>query len=315
MGYTVFVDGQEGTTGLQIHERLAARRDIEVLRISADKRKDADERRKLLNAADVAFLCLPDEAAKESVALVSNERTKIIDASTAHRIAENWVYGIPELSPAQRERIASSKRVSVPGCFASGFIMLLQPLVAGGLVPPSYPVTCHAVSGYSGGGKKLIEAYETPESAKALASPQMYGLTMAHKHIPEMQMVSGLDHAPLFCPIVSSYYQGMTVALPLHTRLLHKEANAEAIHRFLASHYDGCRFVRVMPLGVEKDLPRGYLGAEGVNGTNGIELFVFGGEERVLLVARLDNLGKGASGAAVQNMNIMLGLAEDEGLL
>jgi len=312
--YRVFVDGQEGTTGLEINERLQRRDDVEVLRIDPAKRKDLAERARLSNQADIVFLCLPDDAAREAVEVYSieNRATRIIDASTAHRVADGWAYGIPELSAAHRERIACARLVSNPGCFATGFNMLMYPLVSSGLVPAAYPASCHAVTGYSGGGRKLIERYEAEENRDKLASPCFYALGLQHKHLPEMQKHSGLLAPPIFTPIVGNYYRGMTVAVPLLADVL--KTSAEEIQAFYSRYYQGQRFVKVMPLGAEEQLEWGYLDAEGCNHTNNIELYVFGDSTRVLLAARLDNLGKGASGAAVQNMNIMLGLDEGEGL-
>lgn len=315
MKHKIFVDGQEGTTGLKINERLESRSDIHLLKISPDKRKDPEERSRLLNEADIAFLCLPDIAAKESVSLVSNPRTRIIDASTAHRTNPEWTYGLPELSDAHRSSIISSKRVSVPGCHASGFTLSLFPLVKEGIVPADYPVSCHSITGYSGGGKKLIEKYEGADSHdSALESPRMYALGLTHKHLPEMQKVCGLTHAPIFTPIVSGFYQGMAVTIPLYPRLLPKKLTAKEVQEFLSSYYKGQHFIRVMPFESENFLDDGFLGATGCNHTNRVDLFVFGHSEQILLVARFDNLGKGASGAAIQNMNIMLGLDEATGL-
>ena len=307
MKHTVYVDGQEGTTGLEIHSRLKARDDIEILAIDPAKRKDPAERAKLINQADIVFLCLPDAAAREAVSFVTNPAVRVIDASTAHRTADGWTYGIPELSESHREAIRGSKRVSNPGCFATGFNMLIHPLVSGGMLPAGYPVSCHAVTGYSGGGRRLIEAYEAPDSDPGLRSPCFYALGLAHKHLPEMQKHSGLDSPPIFTPIIADYYRGMTVAVPLC-------ADAGRIHAFMAEYFCGQRFVKVMDWGIQDTFERGYLNAEGCNGTNNLEIFVFGDERQTLLAARLDNLGKGASGAAVQNMNIMLGLDEACGL-
>lgn len=315
MVYKIFVDGQEGTTGLKINERLEKRNDIIILNIDPEKRKDQKERSKLLNEADIAFLCLPDQAAIESVSLIDNDSTRVIDASTAHRTDPAWAYGLPELSSAHRENIIRSKKVSVPGCYATGFNTIMYPLVNSGIVPPDYPVTCHAISGYSGGGKKLIEKYEGGKAdKKSIESPVFYALGLKHKHIPEMLKVSGLSHTPLFSPIVSGFYQGMTVAVPLYPGLLTRSFTAERIHNFFAEYYAGQRFIKVMPLNAESCLDNGFLPADACNGTNMLELFVFGNSDHILLISRLDNLGKGASGAAVQNMNIMLGLDEGTGL-
>jgi len=313
MKYKIFVDGSEGTTGLKINERLAFRDDLEILKIDSDKRKDADERKKYINNADIVFLCLPDPAAKEAVSLIENPSTKVIDASTAHRTDINWAYGLPELSAAHRNKIKSSYRVAVPGCYATGFISIMYPLVAAGLVPKDYPVTIHAISGYSGGGKKRIEEYESPEG-NPYESPQLYGLGLTHKHIPEMTKISGLDSEPIFSPIISSFYNGMSVCVPLHRRLLPANLSKEAIHQYLAKHYSNEKFIKVMPLGCESSYTNSFLGATRVNDTNYLEIYVAGNDEQIMLISVLDNLGKGSSGAAIQNMNIMLGLNEDLGL-
>lgn len=315
MGYKVFVDGQEGTTGLKIHERLENRNDIAILQIDPEKRKDPTERSKLLNKADIVFLCLPDAAAKESVSLVSSSGTRIIDASTAHRTDDSWAYGFPELSPSHREAIRSSRRVSVPGCHASGFNLILYPLIKEGIVPADYPVTCHSISGYSGAGKKMIEVYESgSRDDSELKSPRIYALGLQHKHLPEMKKVSGLAHAPLFSPIIGDYYQGMSVAVPLTGRLLPKKYTPKEIHAFLAEYYKEQYFVSVPAFDPDNFPGNGYLSATACNGTNRIELHVFGHDDQILLVARFDNLGKGASGAAVQCMNLMLGFDEATGL-
>ena len=311
----VFVDGQEGTTGLQIRERLQIRKDIEVLQIEPEKRKDLEERKRLINDADIVYLCLPDEAARESVSMVENNVTRIIDASTAHRTNEAWAYGFPELSPSHREKIRNSARVSVPGCYATGFSALMFPLVKEGLVQNDYPVTCHAVSGYSGGGKKRIAEYAAADPAdESMRSPRFYALELKHKHIPEMQKVSELSQQPLFTPIIGPYYKGMTVAIPLFSSLLPGKSSAAAICEFLSSYYKDQRFIKVYPFGSEGGIVNGFLDATGCNGTNMLEIYVTGNENHILLTSRLDNLGKGASGAAVQCMNIMLGLDEDVGL-
>lgn len=315
MTYKIFVDGQEGTTGLQINERLQNRSDLILLKIDPEKRKDPEERKRLLNEADIVFLCLPDDAAKESVSLVENDRTRIIDASTAHRTNDAWAYGMPELSPLHREKIRSSKRVSVPGCYATGFNILMYPLIKEGLVPKDYPVTCNAVSGYSGGGKKLIAQYEAEDSAdESMKSPRFYAMGLKHKHIPEMHKVSGLIQPPLFTPVVGPYYKGMTVAIPLYSSLLPGKNSASYICEFLSNYYNGQHFIKVFPFGTEGNLLNGFLNATGCNDTNMLEIFIAGNDDHILLTARLDNLGKGASGAAVQCMNIMLGLDETIGL-
>jgi N-acetyl-gamma-glutamyl-phosphate reductase len=316
MGFKIFVDGQEGTTGLKIRDYLANRSDIQLLEIETDRRKDMNRKKELLNEADIVFLCLPDVAAKGSAAMVSNSKTKIIDPSTAHRTDPNWVYGIPELSSEQRERVCNSKRVSVPGCHATGFIMALYPLVHEGIVPRNYPITCYSLTGYSGGGRKLISAYENadPASKERLQGPRPYALGLMHKHIPEMQKHTGLDNPPIFMPVVDDFYQGMLVSIPLYRTMLKKQPGAKEIHVMLQDWYQGQKFVRVMPLFGAGALEDGFLSPLECNGTNRIEIFVFGNEEQILLTSRFDNLGKGASGAAVQNMNLMLGVKEDEGL-
>jgi N-acetyl-gamma-glutamyl-phosphate reductase len=315
MPYKIFVDGQEGTTGLQINDRLARRKDIELLKIDPLKRKDINERKKLINEADIVFLCLPDDAARESVALAGDSSARIIDASTAHRTNEAWAYGFPELSGEYRERIRHASRVAVPGCYATGFIALVYPLVREGIVPADYPVTCHAVSGYSGGGKKRIAEYESADPAdESIKSPRFYALSLKHKHLPEMQKVTGLCQPPLFTPIIGPYYKGMTVAVPLYARLLKKMNSAEDVCGFLSSYYKNEHFIKVYPYGSQGGVVDGFLGATGCNGTNMLEIYVSGNDEHILLTARLDNLGKGASGAAVQCMNIMLGIDESTGL-
>ncbi len=311
----VFVDGQEGTTGLQINERLQKRNDLELLIIDPELRKNINERKKYLNEADIAFLCLPDDAARESVSLIENDNTRVIDASTAHRTNCAWAYGLPELSSQHRSSISNSMRVAVPGCYATGFNILTYPLIKEGIVPKSYPITCHAVSGYSGGGKKLISQYESNETLNEyMKSPHFYAMGLKHKHVPEMQKVSGLVQPPLFTPIVSSYYKGMIVAIPLYSSLLPGKNGAASIAALLSAYYNNEHFITVYPYGSEGNLVGGFLGATGCNDTNRLEIYVSGNDEHILLTARLDNLGKGASGAAVQCMNIMLGLDETIGL-
>ena len=313
MKFRVFVDGQEGTTGLRIHEYLAQRADIEVLRIEADRRKDVGERARLLNAADVAFLCLPDAAAKEAVALVTNERTCLIDASTAHRTAAGWAFGLPELTAGQRERIRDSKRIANPGCHASAFILLMRPLVEAGLLPAGLPTAATSISGYSGGGKKMIEQYEAGGDSR-LASPRPYALSLAHKHLPEMMAHTGLSVKPVFQPVVGNFYKGLSVSVPLHLSQLSAGATAENIQSALQHHYAGERFIRVMPLRDAATLEAGFFDVQACNDTNRVDLFVFANDSQVMLMARLDNLGKGASGAAVQAMNVHLGVDEALGL-
>ena len=312
MSTKVFVDGQEGTTGLRIHEYLAARPDIEVLRIAADKRKDAAERARLLNAADVAFLCLPDAASREAAAMVDNPRTCLIDASTAHRTVPGWAYGLPELAPGQREAIRQSKRIANPGCHASAFILLLRPLVDAGLVPASAAVSATSITGYSGGGKKMIEQYQALPTEPALTSPRPYGLTLAHKHLPEMAAHTGLAQPPIFQPVVANFYKGLAVSVPLSLAAL--GTTAEALQQAYERHYAGERFIRVMPLRDAATLEGGFFDVQACNDTNRVDLFVFASETQAVVMARLDNLGKGASGAAVQAMNVHLGVDEALGL-
>ena len=313
MTYRAFVDGQEGTTGLRIHEYLAQRSDIEVLRIDADKRKDASERARLLNAADVAFLCLPDAAAREAAALVTNPRTCLIDASTAHRTQAGWAYGLPELAPGQRDAIRAGKRIANPGCHASAFIMLMRPLVDAGLVPRESALSATSLTGYSGGGKKMIEQYQAGGDA-GLAAPRPYALTLAHKHLPEMTTHSRLAVAPVFQPVVGNFYQGLSVSIPLQLAQLPRQSTPEALHAALQRHYAGEEFIRVMPLRDPATLEAGHFDVQACNGSNRVDLFVFASQTHAMLMARLDNLGKGASGAAVQCMNLHLGLPEGTGL-
>lgn len=314
--FKVFVDGQEGTTGLQIRERLAGHGQVQVLEIEAERRKDLARRTELINDADVVFLCLPDDAARESVALCrpDNARTRFIDASTAHRTADGWVYGLPELAPGQRDSIRRSKRVAVTGCHAAGFLLAVAPLVAAGLLPRDYPVTCHSLTGYSGGGKKMIAAYDAARESRALDAARPYALGLAHKHLPEMQAYAGLEFAPLFIPIVDNFYKGMAVSVPLHLRAMAPGCTRAKIHAALTAHYEGERFVRVMPLDAADNTDDGFFDALRANDTNRNDLLVFGNDQRVVVISRLDNLGKGASGAAVQCMNLMLGFDEGAGL-
>jgi N-acetyl-gamma-glutamyl-phosphate reductase len=311
--HTVFVDGQEGTTGLRIHEYLAARSDIEVLKIDADKRKDAGERAQLLNAADVAFLCLPDAAAIEAVALVTNPHTCIIDASTAHRVAPGWTFGVPELAPGQRDALRKAKRIANPGCHSTAFIALLRPLVDAGIVPRNLPVTASSITGYSGGGKKMIEAYRAGGNP-VLEAPRPYGLKLSHKHVPEMMAYTGLTVKPVFMPIVGNFYKGLAVSVPLHLSQLRAGSDGAALVRAFEKHYEGERFIRVMPLSDPAITEPNFFDVQGTNDTNRIDVFVFADAQQCILIAREDNLGKGASGAAVQCMNLHLGCDEGLGL-
>lgn len=309
----VFINGSEGTTGLRIFERFATRDDIELLKIPSELRKDPVEVKKYINASDITFLCLPDAAAREAVAMVENENVRIIDTSTAHRTEDGWAYGYPELSPAHRDAIKNGKRIAVPGCHATGFITMVYPLIAGGLLPKEYPVSSYSLTGYSGGGKKMIAEYEGEDRNVELDSPRVYGLGQTHKHLKEMKAITGLSKEPLFSPIVADYYSGMLVGLPLYTDMLTEKKTAKEIHAFFEKYYEGEKFVRVMPFGAEADT-RGFLGSNNQSGWDGMEIFVTGNDDRVLVSARFDNLGKGASGAAMQCFNIMLGCEEDKGL-
>lgn len=314
MAYKVFIDGKEGTTGLKIYERFAKRNDIEILLIDEEKRKDPDERAKMINASDFTFLCLPDAAAVEAVKLCTNPRTRILDASTAHRTNPEWAYGFPELSPEHRAKIEKSSRVAVPGCYASGFISLVYPLVKNGIIAPDYPVFCHAVSGYSGAGKKAIAQYEAPNRNPELSSPRLYALTQEHKHLPEMMKISGLEYKPVFDPYVCDYFEGMTVTVALHTRLMKRKMNGKELTEVFKEQYNSSRFVKCAEFMGEGTLTENFIPANTLAGTNNMQIFVCGNDERLILTSRFDNLGKGASGAAVQCMNIMMGIDEGTGL-
>lgn len=313
MTHRIFVDGQEGTTGLQIQALLARRPDLELLSIDPARRKDRAERARLLNEADVAFLCLPDDAARESVSLVTNPATCIIDASTAHRIAPDWVYGLPELAPGQREALRKAKRIANPGCHATAFILLVRPLIDAGLLPASALLSATSLTGYSGGGKKMIEQYQAGGDDE-LVAPRPYALSLAHKHVPEMMAHTGLVARPLFVPVVANFYKGLAVTIPLHLAQLAPGSDGAAVHRALSAHYAQERYVRVLPHGAATGAHDGYFDVQGCNDTNRCDIFVFASATQVLLMARIDNLGKGASGAAVQSMNIHLGLDETTGL-
>jgi N-acetyl-gamma-glutamyl-phosphate reductase len=317
MTYKVFIDGRHGTTGLKIDERLAGRPDIELLDIPETARKDPARKGEYLNAADLVFLCLPDAAAKESVALLrpDNTHTRVLDTSTAHRTHPEWVYGLPELDGGQRQRIQNARRVAVPGCHATGFILLAHPLVAAGILPSNYPMSAWSITGYTGGGKALIARYETSASLPpSLQSPCAYALGLTHKHLPEMQRMSALAQPPLFVPIVGNFAQGMLVSVPLFPHLLSKSCKPADLHAFYSEYYAGASFIKVMPLDASIFLENDCLAATACNDTNRAEIFVFGHAAQILVAARFDNLGKGASGAAVQCMNLMLGVEETTGL-
>ena len=309
----VFIDGSEGTTGLRIYERFEKRDDIEIIKIDPELRKDPEERARLINSSDITFLCLPDAASKESVSLVSNPDVRIIDASTAHRTENGWAYGYPELSNEHREAIKTGKRIAVPGCYATGFITIAYPLIKGGIVPKDYPVSAFAVSGYSGAGKKTIAVYEDKDRDVEFDSPREYALSQQHKHLKEMQKISGLSRTPLFSPIIADYYSGMFVSLPFYADMLNGKQTPLSIHEYMSEYFKGQRFIKVMPFGSEADT-NGFIGANNLSGWDGLQLFVTGNEERILLTTRFDNLGKGASGAAIQCMNVMLGCDEAKGL-
>lgn len=290
----VFIDGAEGTTGLQLEERLSSLNNVEILNIDSDLRKDATERKRLLNEADVAFLCLPDAAARDAVAMIENPKTVVIDASTAHRTAPGWVYGFPELSEEHLNAAKSSKRIAVPGCHASGFCSIVYPLVNGGFIKKEQVLSCTSLTGYSGGGKSMIAEYES----KTLMGARPYALTLRHKHLPEMQYVCELKNPPIFQPIVVPVRQGMLVSVPL-------ALDAAEVWEYLKGYYTKAENVTVVPFGGKNLLDAGFLDMEALNGTDKLEIFVFGHETQTLAVARLDNLGKGAAGAAVQLLNIL----------
>lgn len=308
---TVFIDGKEGTTGLQIYDRLAKRKDVSLILLSDELRKDIRARKEAINSADVVFFCLPDGAAAEAASLVENPCTKIIDASTAHRTNPAWAYGFAELSEQHRERIATFQRIANPGCYASGFISLVYPLIKGGIISKQYPLVCHAVSGYSGAGKRGIAQYEDKDRGNELDTPRLYALNLSHKHIPEMMRECSLSVKPIFNPYICDYYNGMTVNVPLFVSMMEKKLSASDLRSYLTEFYGESNFVKVA---AEKET-EGFLSANFLNGTNQMQILVNGNEEQILLSSRFDNLGKGASGAAVQNMNIAFGLDEKTSLI
>lgn len=313
MSVKVFIDGSEGTTGLRIYERFEGRDDIELMKIDPELRKDPSERKKMINSSDITFLCLPDAASIESVSLVENDNVRIIDTSTAHRTLDDWVYGYPELKKGQREAIRNSNRIAVPGCYATGFITLAHPLVASGIMSADYPVSSFAVSGYSGAGKKTIAVYESDEKPQEFNSPREYALPQQHKHLKEMKKISGLERTPLFSPIIADYYSGMFVSIPLYTDMLNGHPTPQKVHEMFKEYYAGEKFIKVMDFGAEAET-NGFLGANNCSGWDGLQLFVTGNDDRIVVSTRFDNLGKGASGAAVQCMNILLGCDEAKGL-
>lgn len=309
----VFIDGSEGTTGLRINERFQKRDDIELLHINPELRKDPDERKKLINASDITFLCLPDAAARESAALAENDNVVIIDASTAHRTEEGWAYGFPELSAAHRTAIQEGKRIAIPGCYASGFISLVYPLIAGGILPKDYPVGCFAISGYSGAGKKTIAAYEQADRPAELSAGREYALTQQHKHLKEMQKITGLVRTPLFSPIIDDYYSGMVVSVQLYADLLARKETPASLLDYYKAYYQNQRFIQVSTTD-DEIAAGGFLAGNGLSGWDGLKIYATGNEERIVVSAQFDNLGKGASGAAIQCMNIILGCDEAKGL-
>lgn len=314
--HTVFIDGQAGTTGLQIADQLNNRADIKLVTIPYEHRKDAAVKKQILNDVDLVILCLPDIAAKESVAMIYNDRVRVLDASTAHRTHPDWTYGLPELFPDQREKIKSAARVANPGCYPTGFLLGILPLITAGIVPTDYPVFVDAVSGYSGGGRQLIEKYEAhrAENTPTPWTYRKYGLQLTHKHIPEMRHYSGLTLDPLFVPAVADFYKGMLVSVPLSTRLLKPGTSPQTIHDCLDRYYDGEKYIRVFPANDFDQLDTGFLSPLLCNDTNRLDILLFANSEQTMLISRLDNLGKGASGAAIQNMNLMLGVEEGAGL-
>lgn len=305
----VFIDGQAGTTGLQLKNKLLKHPDVKLLEIDSDKRKDADERKRLMNISDVVFLCLPDEAAKEAVKLIDNPDTVVIDASTAHRTNDEWTYGFPELSAEHFNKIKNSKRIANPGCHATGFISIIYPLVSGGIMPKNYPVTAHSITGYSGGGNKMIGEYENENREYFYKSPRQYGLSQNHKHLPEMVKVTGLEVNPVFNPIVADYYCGMAVSVPIFTDLLKVKMSVYDLKRYFIEFYKNSKFITV-----HSGPENGFLPAVGLEGTNNLRIYICGNDERVTITAVFDNLGKGASSAAIENMNIAMGFDEATGL-
>lgn len=323
----IYVDGQEGTTGLRIHEILAARTDVQTLKIAPEKRKDLPERKRFLNEADLVFLCLPDSASREAVALIDNPRTKVIDASTAFRTDDAWAFGLPELAPDYRANLRTATRIANPGCHATAFLLAVRPLVAAGIIAPSTPLTCFSLTGYSGGGKKMIADYESPTAPASLKAGRHYALKLTHKHLPEMQKHAGLSTPPLFQPVVCNVHSGLAVEIFLPSALLAKKVSPQDVHEILAATYAKEHFVKTLPLDPDASGPtldNGFFDITAANNTNRADLFVFGhdstgssgggGGAQISLIARLDNLGKGASGAAIQSMNLALGFDESTGL-
>lgn len=309
----IFIDGSEGTTGLRIYERFEGRDDVMLLKISSELRKDVNERKRLINESDITFLCLPDAAARESVSLVENENVRIIDTSTAHRTSEGWAYGFPELSDTHRNSIKNGKRIAVPGCYATGFISLVYPMTAKGIMSADYPVSAFAMSGYSGGGKKVIAAYEASDRPADFNAPREYALTQEHKHLNEMKKITGLKREPLFSPIICDYYSGMVVSVPLYTSMLNGISSVEDVHKVISDFYEGEKFIKVMPMDAQAG-EGNMLAGNACSGWDGLRIFITGNADRIVLSSQFDNLGKGASGAAIQCLNIMLSCEESKGL-
>lgn len=306
----VFIDGSQGTTGLKIFKRFEKRNDIELLHIDESKRKDAKARAEMINSSDITFLCLPDNASIEAISLVENNNVKIIDTSTAHRTNNGWAYGFPELDRSYREKIANSNRIAVPGCYASGFNSIVYPLIKHGLIQPDYPVICYAMSGYTGAGKKGIEEYEDKNRDTELDSPRQYALTQEHKHLKEMKAISGLSRVPFFAPHICDYPCGMVVSIPIFTDMLTKKLTASDMQKIFSEHYSNEKFVKVRELGYTQ----GMISANAFDGRDDMEIEINGNDDRILITSRFDNLGKGASGAAIQCMNLALGIDEATGL-
>lgn len=313
--YKVFIDGGAGTTGLRLKQRLLERNDIELLTISEELRKDEAEKKRIAESSDITFLCLPDDAAKAAVSNISpDSKVKVIDASTAHRTNPAWLYGFPELSKEHREGLLTAKRVAVPGCHASGFNVIAYPLVKLGIVKPDYPFVCTSLTGYSGGGKSMIADYESEDRKAEFSAPRTYALAQKHKHLPEMQAVPGIAAPPIFMPVVGDFYSGMEVSLPIYANMMEKKMSAKDVHEVLCEYYGGQKMISVLPFGGPES-EGGFFASNALSGKDNMELLVAGNDERILIMARYDNLGKGASGAAVQCMNIMLGCDEAEGLV
>lgn len=311
----VFIDGSEGTTGLRIFERFQNRDDIELLKIDSELRKDPEERRKLINSSDITFLCLPDAASREAVSLIDpdNDHVVILDTSTAHRTAEGWAYGFPELSSAHKDAIVNGKRIAVPGCYATGFISLAYPMITGGILPKDYPVSSFALSGYSGAGKKTIAVYESEDRPSELSSGREYALTQQHKHLKEMQAITGLSRTPLFSPIIDDYYSGMVVSIQLYTDMLSKKMTPAELLAFFREYYKGQKFIYVAS-DDDETAASGFLAGNALSGWDGLKIYVTGNEDRIVVSSQFDNLGKGASGAAIECMNLKLGCDEAKGL-